>query len=124
MNVKSKKGYALALAMIFVILLSISGLTLFTYTEYLVKEVRIQETGSIKGHYAAIAGLRYAAILLRDPDGIEYESGTDGAIDNSHYGDFFTNIDVDPEDLVITIEQIPDGEPHEGDYEVSATYQY
>ncbi len=68
MNTRSKKGYALAMSLIFVIVVTIIGFGLYASIEYFVKEVKLQETEYIKGHYAVLAGLRYAMIVLEDPE--------------------------------------------------------
>ena len=68
MKTWSKKGYALALAMITVIILTIIGLGLYSSVSHVVREIKVQETGHIRGHYAALSALRYATILLRSPE--------------------------------------------------------
>jgi len=121
MNLKSKKGYALVMALLFVIILAISSLGLYRSVEYLAKEIRIKETKHIRGYYYGIAGLRYAAILLRDPD--LALPCTIPRIENSDDDDFFEDIGVDSSSLAITITKIIIGD-HAGDYEVKATYTY
>lgn len=133
MNIKCKKGYALIAVMVFVIISTIASFALYVSVENLTKEIRIQEVGYIRGYYAAIAGLRYAAILLRDPEG-NLEFTNSGAIetfstDNLVIGDtqyqpfinFCSDINTDQAHLIITItERNPSGGP----YDSSATCRY
>ncbi len=70
MNTRSKKGYALAMSVILIIVLTIIGFGLYASIEHFVKEIKLRETEYIKGHYAALAGQRYAMILLRDPEAL------------------------------------------------------
>gem|GEM_PF-2561390 len=133
MNTKNKKGYALMLAILLVIILAISGLGLYYSIEHLAKEIRIKEVNRIKGYYCAVAGLRYAAILLRDsagnlgftdPDNIEDFSTDDLHKGDSQYNTFIAfcdDINTSQARLAITIiEENPLG----GSYKVKATYKY
>jgi hypothetical protein len=78
MKLIHKKGYALALSIITMIILTIIGIGLYRSVESVVTEVKVLETESIKGHYAALSALRYASILLQNPEGLftTYGGGT------------------------------------------------
>lgn len=127
MDIKSKKAYALVFAMILIIVLGLASIGLYSTTEYITVETKLKEQQYVRGYYAAIAGLRYARVLLQDPvalfgdtvhDGEEYTApGTD---------DFFDHIDVDPADLTITITEYDPGDPQWAvdNYQVTATYTY
>ena len=67
MDLKSKKGYALIMALFFVIISAITSLGLYTYAYYVSNQVGIQEPASSRRYYASIGGARYAYILLKDP---------------------------------------------------------
>jgi len=131
MNTKSGKGYALAMAIIFVIILTAAGLGLYYSVEHLTGEIRIQETGYARGYYAAIAGLRYASILLRNPDDLTFVANvyTVNGTELLPVGSppaigFFHDIGVDPADLAITIRRIVRWGKPTGKYKVSAAYTY
>ena len=81
MNTRSKKGYALVMSIIFVIVLTIIGFGLYASIEHFVKEIKLQETEYIKGHYAALAGLRYTMILLENPEDLFARFGDEPPID-------------------------------------------
>ncbi|MCX5666867.1 MAG: hypothetical protein NTY34_00920 [Candidatus Omnitrophica bacterium] len=66
MNIRSGKGFALAMAIYFMLVCLISSIALYTTSYYLTKEVVIQEESSTRGYYAALAGLRYADMALKD----------------------------------------------------------
>ena len=119
MKIKSKKGFALAMAIMFLIILMISSIGLYLSTEFLAKETRGQEIEYIRGYYAAMAGLRYAYILLRDPGNISYLTDNT-TVDNAAYPAFFTDIGVDRLTITITRSYNAPGGP----YSVSATYSY
>jgi len=129
MNIKAKNGYGLLMVIFFIIVVLsvISGS--FMFVEHLAKETRLHEVEYIRGYYAAMAGLRYAYILLEDP--VVNCNFTLGHGDRESYtvtglelgGDFFTDIHVDLAHLTITITERgllpPLVDPQ---YEVSATY--
>ncbi|MFC1576646.1 hypothetical protein ACFL3J_03135 [Candidatus Omnitrophota bacterium] len=121
MHIRSKKGFALGLAIIFSIVLIILSLGMFTAVRYSVRGVAKLEKGKIEGHYLGIAGLRYAAILLRDPSSLSFPYTVTG--DELGGTNFFTNIGADPADMDIIIGEITTG-PDAGKYDVSATYRY
>lgn len=113
--------------MIFIIILTITGIGLFSYIQYAVKGTKVQEIKPTKAYYSAIAGLRYATILLRDP-GICFTTPEDPS-DLEEYtvtgvefgGDFFGDIGMKAGELTltITIKEISTGE-----YEVKAACHY
>lgn len=123
MNMKSKKGYVLVFAAIFAITLMVAAWGLWTYVTHLGQEVKVEEYRSTQGYYAAIAGLRYAYLLLHDPAALGLDPAdtpgeqciiprTGNAADIA----FFAAIDVDLSNLTITITEEPTG-----DYSVEAT---
>lgn len=67
MRIRSKKGFALAYTMYFVMLAAIASIGVYSHAYYLSKEAQIQKPASLRGYYAAIAAERYAAILLKNP---------------------------------------------------------
>ena len=66
MNIRPEKGFALAMAIYFMLVCLISSIALYTTSYYIAKEVVIQEESSTRGYYAALAGLRYADMALKD----------------------------------------------------------
>jgi len=67
MNIKSKKGFALAMAICFMIVCLISSVALYTASYFITKEVVVQEASSTRGYYIALSGLRFADIILKNP---------------------------------------------------------
>ena len=120
MRISQKKGVALALVIMFIIVITIASLGLLASVEHVLKEVKVQEAETIRGYYAAVAGLRYARILLRDPGALTFTGGEciiPRVTDEDD--DFFKDIgvDVNSGDLTITIEKLSDWK-----YTVKATY--
>ena len=66
-RISDKKGFVLALAIYFVILAVITSIGLYTYSGYIVREAGIAKEVSVRGYYCAVAGVRYASILLKNP---------------------------------------------------------
>ncbi len=122
MHIRSKKGYALAMSIIFVIVITIIGFGLYASIEHFVKEIKLQETEYIKGHYAALAGLRYATILLGDPETLfGYEPVAGNSVTKSLWDDYNTvAVDMglsDRLDVILVITKNTDDE-----FDVTATY--
>lgn len=67
MNIKSQKGFALGLAISFVVLAAISSVAMYSAAFYLSNEVAVKDVDSVRGHYISMAGVRYANILLKNP---------------------------------------------------------
>ncbi len=122
MRIKSKKGFVLALIMIFVIIAMISSIGLYLSTEFLAREIRAKEVRHIQGYYADIAGLRYASILLRNPARYGIGAAAYTVTGTELGGNFFLDIDAVGR-LTVVIDQIASGDDA-GDYNVSATYSY
>ena len=127
MVIKSKKGYALILAMVFLIILGISSIGLYTSTTHFARETGVEEVLYTRGYYASIAGLRLAATLLEDPTanlGFINNSGNREFFDTSKlahqllpgyaiFVNFCTDIGVSPNDLHLFIsEENPSGGPY------------
>jgi len=119
----SNKGYLLAIIMIFAAVLMTAMLGLQSYVRSSAKEVLRDETGYVKGYYAAMAGLRYASILLRDPEAITFGAAHAYTVTGTELGgDFMADvIGQDLATLTVTITEITSGQ-FEGQYSVSATY--
>ena len=120
-----KKGYALVLTMLAIILLTTIGFGLYNSLEHLIREVKVQETGHIRGHYAALSGLRYAMILLQEPETLFGLNPIpdDSVINISLWGDYNTvanDIGLSANhDVTLVITKISDGV-----FNVSSTYDY
>ncbi len=67
MKIKPNKGFALAIAIYFMIFCLITSIWLYSISYYITNEVRVQEASSVRGYYTSMAALRYAYILLKDP---------------------------------------------------------
>ncbi|MDP3791710.1 MAG: hypothetical protein Q8R38_06680 [Candidatus Omnitrophota bacterium] len=151
-NISLKKGFALALAIYFVILCAITSIGIYAYSGHIVRETVIDKGSSTRGYYYKIAGLRYAYIALKDPTtqlrGINdpynlgdpglYVSSTLGISDLPHNGDKVTlTIGSDSlplgaelhlksnEIIKVSIEEwnTDVAEWANGNYKVTATYQ-
>jgi hypothetical protein len=66
-NISRKNGFALALAIYFMILAAITSIGVYAYSSYIVREAKIDKGASVRGYYAVVAGARLAYILLKDP---------------------------------------------------------
>ena len=106
MHTTHEKGYTLILVLIFSIVLAIAGLGLYTSIKYITVEMQT-ETASIEAHYAALAGMRYAAILLRDPHaiGLDVVDDTYTVVGDELGGtsDFWAETGIDAGDLTVII---------------------
>ena len=122
-----KKGYVLITVIIFGVITLITILALFTAVSNTCKIVGVGETDRVKGYYAALGGLRYAAILLKDPVGrLKFKTlETDGEIVGPFslgktYSDVAADLDIaDPYDVTI---KITEDANVDGGYKVEATY--
>ena len=65
-NISRKSGYALMLALLFVIVAAITSFGIYSYSEYIARDVRIAKKITTKGYYYSVAGARHAMILLKD----------------------------------------------------------
>ena len=68
MRVKSNKGQILAIVIFFIIVSVITSVALYYWAFSISKEVAIQSPEHMRNYYAAVAGQRFAAILLKDPE--------------------------------------------------------
>ena len=86
----SKKGSALLITIFILMAMLMASLTgLQAYSKHFTREIARQEIGHVRGYYVAMAGLRYASILLQNPaalnfvgnvynvTGTEFPDGTD-----------------------------------------------
>lgn len=126
MDITSKKGYTLMLAVLSLIILTVIGFGLYAFVEHFAKESKLQETGHIKGYYAALSGLRYArAELLKDPQALfgGQEPVVGSIITKSLWNDYntlATDIGLSTyHDVTLVIEKIGADA-----FKVSATYNY
>jgi hypothetical protein len=69
LKTSSKKGYALIMALYFIIISAITSVVIYAYSYHISKEVSVSEVDYQKGYYAAVSALRYMSILLKDPHG-------------------------------------------------------
>lgn len=130
----TKKGYVLLLAVMLSFVLMASSVGLYAMVRYFVLETRIKEVEYIKGYYAAIAGLRYAWILLKDPEDycgfntLDHDGETRTVIGTELGGNFFTNIGTTSQKLTITITEwnslVTDPTWTNGNYRVTVRYSY
>lgn len=67
MRIRSKKGYALPMVLIFAVILLITTTVLYSAIYFLLRETKVKRVEHIKGYYYCMAGLRFAGILLRRP---------------------------------------------------------
>lgn len=131
MDLKSKKGYVLTIAIVFTIVLITASIGLYSSVRYSIIGTKRNETEYIKGYYATLAGLRYAALVLKDPVNNCYftpeHNGEICVLDGTELGsNFFLDIDVDPQKLQIVIKEWDLGETgwNDGEYYITAKYLY
>jgi len=123
MRIKGNKGYILPLATIFAVICMIMSIGLYYSVFSAFKGSGIKEVEYIKGYYACVAGLRYASVLLKDPNGIAFNGDNYTITGTEHGGDFFNDIQTAPAKLTVTITKITGG-ADAGKYDVSASYAY
>lgn len=63
-----KRGSILIIVMIFVLVTAITSIGLYNAVYNVNKIEGISEVHKVQSYYAAMAGLRYAAVLLKDPE--------------------------------------------------------
>ena len=117
-----KEGQVLIIVIVFSVISTIALLALFMNISPNYKIV-VEETEYMKGYYAAIAGLRYASIMLENP-AIVHQLDTTGTYTvpkiSTSYATLFTDLVLKaPHDVAITI---TDGGG--GNYTVTATYNF
>jgi len=123
-DIKSRRGYILALAIIFMVVMAIVSIGMYAQAVYSTKEVRVDEVGQTRGYYAGVAALRYASILLRDPVALFGDEPDPGdSVTRSLWNDYNTvarDIGLDSRhDVLLTVTKRADGE-----FDVSASYTY
>ena len=123
MQLKSGKGYALALVMMFAIIIMIASIGFYNSVRHISIEAGIEEVHNTKGYYLSLAGLRYVAILLKDPDILVFDVNNQYVVTGTELDgvNLYTDLEIDPSQLIITITRIIAG-PQVGEYSVSATY--
>ena len=133
MSKNTKKGYVLVFAIILAIILAVASISLFFSVGHVVSETKIRQTKYVRGYYWDLAGLRYAGILLRNPEAnlgftnsgiIESFSTNDlsaGSPAVLPFNVFCADLGIDSDNYEITVtEQNPSGGP----YEITASYEY
>ena len=76
-NIPRKRGYTLIMVLLLMITAAIVSVGVYSYSGYIVREVRIDKRAAARGYYYAVAGARYAQILLKDPTNVT-KFGFDG----------------------------------------------
>ncbi|MDO8536038.1 MAG: hypothetical protein Q7S30_03400 [Candidatus Omnitrophota bacterium] len=66
-DISRKKGFVLAIAIYFVLLVAITSIGIYSYSEHIVREASVDKGAFTRGYFSAISGARYAYILLQDP---------------------------------------------------------
>ena len=133
----NKKGAILIMVMIFFIIAAIASMGLYTAVYNLGKAQGVGEVEHVKGYFAALGGLRYAKILLKDPDAIDAlltnnYSDSDGngiTLPNpislkQSYSSVATDLNLTGNrDVSINIVKYSSG-IYNGQYKIIATYRY
>jgi len=66
-NISHKSGFVLIMATLFIVIAVVASVGIYSYSEYIVHEVRTEKKAAAKSYYCAVAGARYAQILLKNP---------------------------------------------------------
>jgi hypothetical protein len=66
-NMANKKGYALMMALAFILLAAITSVGIYAYSGHIMRDIGIKKKSSTKSYYHSVSGARYAQILLKDP---------------------------------------------------------
>jgi len=128
MNIKSQKGFALAMIIILTVVLLATHIALYAAIRYFAEKGT--SIHSVRGYFAAISGLRYAAIVLQNPGEIEddFDANHNYFVTGTELdGNFFTDIGIPASYLSIVITEWYDDPAcdwPEGEYKVTGTYAY
>ncbi len=119
----NRRGFAIVMAMIFLIVAAIASLGLYNSVYFVNKAQGIDEVRRIRGHYAASAGLSYASVILKDPVTCPLTKHV-----KTNYLQLSNDLGLtDSEDVVITISSIPvvdGGVPKIVGYYVTSAYTF
>ncbi|MDP2929213.1 MAG: hypothetical protein Q8O01_04025 [Candidatus Omnitrophota bacterium] len=66
-NILHKRGFVLIMATLFIVIAVVASVGIYSYSEYIVHEVRTEKKAAAKSYYCAVAGARYAQIVLKNP---------------------------------------------------------
>jgi len=123
-NIRSKKGYVLPIAIFFVVLAALTSIGIYANGYFVTREIRVDEVSYVRGYFLSVAALRYAYIRLQDPSSLTFTNHV-ATLNDAGYTTFKTNIGLSGnENLVVTIERWHEGvtEWNAGEHKVSATY--
>ena len=76
-NISHRRGYALIMALAFIIIACITSVGIYSYSLSIVREVRIEKKAATRSYYCSVAGARYAQIALKDPKDVTKFGFTD-----------------------------------------------
>lgn len=125
-----RSGYILLMVMFFVVVSLISALTIGSYVTHITREFVINEKKSSQAYYTAVAGARYAYILLKDPVAnfgfidADLNGETPKSITISNSSQFGRDMHLDDNDVMtIKVEEWDEDitEWPEGNYKVTVT---
>ena len=76
MNLRTKKGSILILAMVFVIIVMFSSIGFYESIKHVMTETIVDEEEEARAYYANLGALRYIQFYaLNDPDSIQWNTG-------------------------------------------------
>jgi hypothetical protein len=78
-NILRKRGFVLIMATLFIVIAVTASIGIYSYSEYIVHEVRTEKKAAAKSYYCAVAGARYAQIVLKNPTDVTRFGFTDTA---------------------------------------------
>ena len=87
---QKNKGFILIVVMIFSVVAMITTIALFKAITLTFKVAGVEQMERIKGYYAAIAGLRYANVMLQDPNIMNLLTAVGSSVTRSVKDDYFT----------------------------------
>lgn len=121
-QITSKKGSALLVTicvLLALLMASLSGLE--SYSKHFTREIIGQEVRRAQGYYTALAGMRYAAMLLQNP--VPFTNHVYTITGRELGGDLFGDLSVTNQNFSVTITEITSG-PSAGQFQIDAAYTY
>ena len=123
----NKNGFIFIMVMVFIILAMVGTYSLYVLISSNYSVIGTKTATNTEGYYAAMAGLRYGAIMLRDPN-VTIQIPTNGDshtwnISSTVYPDLYNDLGLGSHTLSITITNNTPVLNGPTTYTVTASYQ-
>ncbi len=121
-HITSKKGSALLVTicvLLALLMASLSGLQ--NYSKHFTRDIMGWEIRRTQGYYAALAGMRYAAMVLQGP--VAFTNHVYTITGTELGGNLFNDLAVTNQNFSVTIIEITSG-ANNGQFQIDAVYTY